>query len=741
MDIKDLHITIKRSKRVKNLNLSVLPPDGRIEVSAPEDLDDSDIRAYIINKWAWVKSKQREVAQVARQNRRTYETGESHYFLGNRYRLRIEEQTSVAHSIRISGQDMIMTIHPGTAEKNRGELLWEFYRTQLKEVLTPMVAEKMTEYGEENVTWEIKRMRTEWGSCLSNRRHLLFNLELARLPISSIEYIVVHELTHLVEQNHTERFVSLMDKRYPNWRREQQQMNSFVATDYAYTPDWIAEITRMGSVANEGTIANLCVARSFLAICQLQGAGKVDYVLDAGNNALSAQFTSLCPLTDIPLSVALGFCHDTEFYINLGNQLAIKAIWVSALSDTEFLQKVILHADRVLNNLVETYKKSASTVEIIDDDDSEAAEAHYSRDKKELVRVPRSVKEFAIPDGVRVIRSGAFANCKELVSVTIPPSVVRIETGAFRNCVSLCSLEVPPTVMKVGVDAFKNSSLDAQYVSDIYLNQGYFTPLVIESLLPNNVFVYGGKDDKEIAKECFGSSNEKRFGRNGQSYAFDTAVAIEKYETAVSEFLSYARQNANLRFVVRESAFLVESATDQVIECWIEAYKMDNVILPYKYYMLIDEYINQKVRIDSVAKYRFGGVINFSYVVNAISVSSDKAENERIQKAVTDYNQEHAKEMLLPLCKRYNTGMSIHPNAGLYIGEDDQFYDEGSFEVRIIGVRSEQLKRIAAEICSIFIQESVLVRDEIKNEIYFLYSPVMNVCKHPALTKNKFPNS
>ena len=77
--------------------------------------------------------------------------------------------------------------------------------------------------------------------------------------------------------------------------------------------------------------------------------------------------------------------------------------------------------------------------------------------------------------------------------------------------------------------------------------------------------------------------------------------------------------------------------------------------------------------------------------------------------------------------------MSIHPNAGLYIGEDDQFYDEGSFEVRIIGVRCEQLKRIAAEICSIFIQESVLVRDEVKNEIYFLYSPVMNVSKHPAL--------
>lgn len=734
MDIKDLHITIERKKRVKNLNLSVLPPDGRVVVSAPEDLDDSDIRAYIINKWTWIKSKQREVAKVQRQNRRTYETGESHYFLGYRYRLRINEQTVVAHSVIIDGQDMVMTVHPGTAEKNRGELLWEFYRAQLKEILTTMVAEKMKEYGEENVTWEIKRMRTEWGSCMSNRRHLLFNLELARLPLSSIEYIVVHELTHLQEKNHTEKFRELMNKRFPGWEAEQKKMNEFVSTDYAYTPNWIKEITRLASVANEGTIANLSVTRAFLAICQLHGVENKDFLLVADDKLLSQQFAALCPLADVTLSVALGYCHDTEFYISLGDQLAIKSIWVSALADTEFLQKVIQHADAVLGRLVEEYKKSASTVEVIEDD-PEQVEAQYSRDKKELIRVPRSLTEFEIPNGVRVIRSGAFANCKQLVSVTIPPSVVRIETGAFRNCVSLKTLEVPHTVMKVGVEAFKNSGLDAQYVADIYLYQGYFTPTVIDKLLPNNVFVYAGNEDKEIAKELFDSTNEKRLGRNGQSYAIAAGSNDSEYESDIVRFIDYARENENLRFVVQESVFANSENIEQVIEVWADAYNMDNVILPYKYYKVIDEYVNCKVRIDSIAKYRFGGVINFSYVVNAITVSPDSDENERIQKAITDYNQEHAKEMLLPLCKRYNTGMSIHPNAGLYIGEDDQYYDEGSYEVRIIGVRSEQLKRIAIEICSIFVQESVLVRDEVKNEIYFLYSPVMNIVNHPALKK------
>lgn len=735
MDIKDLHITINRSKKVKNLNLYILPPDGRVEVSAPEDVDDSDIRAFVISKWALIKAKQREMLAVARQNRRTYETGESHYFFGYRYRLRVVEQTGVPHSVRVDGQDLVMTVRPGTAMKNRGELLWEFYRTKLKEVLAVMVAAKMKEFDEANVTWEIKRMRTEWGSCMSNRRHLLFNLELARLSLESVEYIVVHELTHLQERNHTDRFRALMDKRFPNWEKVQKEMNSFVATDYPYTPDWIAEITRMASVANESTIANLSVTCAFLAVCRQYGVKEENYVLSANDEHLESNFAAICPLTDVTLSLAIGFCHDTEFYVNLGDTLAIKAIWVSALADSEYLLKVINHANSVLGRLEEEYKKSASSVQVINDDDMEQKDALYSKDGKEIVRAPKNVKDFDVPNGVRVIRSGAFANCKELVSVSIPPTVVRIETGAFRNCTSLTMLNVPLTVMKVGVEAFKNTGLDAQYIADVYLQQGYYTPAIIDYLPSNNVFVYAGKEDKEMAKERFGASNEERLGRNGQTYALVTGVSYDEYETSVNQFIAYAKNNENLRFVVRESAFANGDDVNQLIAFWADAYNMDNVILPYKFYQLIDEYVNCKVRIDSIARYRFGGVINFSYVVNAISVSKDQKENERIQQLITKYNHENAKDMLLPLCKRYNTGMSIHPNAGLYIGEDDQYYDEGSFEVRIIGVRSEQLKRIATEICSIFVQESVLVRDEVKNEIYFLYSPVMNVGKHPALAK------
>ena len=186
MDIKDVHINITRKANVKHINLKVCPPDGRVEVTAPANADDSDIHAFAVSKWAWIKGKRREISEAERQTEREYEGSETHYFLGQRYRLEVTEKTVVPHSVEIDGEWIKMTVHPGTSVKNRGELLWEFYRARLKDILTDMVAKKVAEYGEENVTWEIKRMRTEWGSCMVKRRHLLFNLELARLPMKCI---------------------------------------------------------------------------------------------------------------------------------------------------------------------------------------------------------------------------------------------------------------------------------------------------------------------------------------------------------------------------------------------------------------------------------------------------------------------------------------------------------------------------------------------------------------------------
>lgn len=735
MDIKDVHINITRKANVKNINLKVCPPDGRVEVTAPSTTDDSDVRAFVISKWAWIKSKQREIAEFERQTGRDYEGSETHYFLGERYRLEVIEKTGVPHSIKIDGEWIKMTVHPGTSIKNRGELLWEYYRARLKDILTDMVAKKAAEFGEENVTWEIKRMRTEWGSCMNKRRHMLFNLELARLPMKCIEFIVVHELTHLQEKYHNKHFEELMDERMPLWRSIRQDINRIPATKYEYTPDWKGEITRIADVVSERSIVNMSMVLSTLTLCQLGEVQHEDFILTGSNKSLVRQFKAVCPLSMSSFEDALKLCGDTEFYKRTDSELRIKDLWIKALlDDSEFLQEVLKHCQKKLASLVKEYQKGAAVVAPIEDfdDDTDEPQAKYSRDKKTLIRVSNKVKTFIIPEGTRVIGSSAFAGCAELVDVIIPSTLIRIEPGAFVGCKSLEDLNVPLSVMKVGVDAFKCTGLDSDLIDTIYRDQGYYTPSVIESLPANNVMVYAGKEDKKLAEEVLKAKATKKFGRNGQSYSIPSECEWEEYSDAVAAFLAYAKENDNVRFVVRQSVYEGKDIA-QVAELFEDSYEMDNIILPYDFYQIIDEHVNRKIKIDPVAKYKFGGVINFSYVVNALKVSSDPKENEELQKKVTAYNMEHAKQMLLPLCKRYNTGMSIHPNAGLYIGEDDQFYDEGSFEVRIIGVKSNQLKRIAEDICSMFIQESVLVRDEVQKSIYFLYAPIINVKQHPAL--------
>ena len=740
MDIKDVHINITRKANVKHINLKVCPPDGRVEVTAPMDADDSDIHAFVVSKWAWIKGKRREISEAERQTEREYEGSETHYFLGQRYRLEVTEKTVVPHSVEIDGEWIKMTVHPGTSVKNRGELLWEFYRARLKDILTDMVAKKAAEYGEENVTWEIKRMRTEWGSCMTKRRHLLFNLELARLPMKCIEFIVVHELTHLQEKYHNKHFEELMDQRMPMWRSIRQDINSIPATKYEYTPNWKGEITRIADVVSERSIANMSVVLSLLTLCQFGEVPAGEFALRQENESLARQFKSLCPLSQLSFEDALTLCGDTEFYKRTDMGLCIKDIWIKALlDDSEFLQEVLKHCQKKLAALVHEYQKSGAVVtpiEDFDEEDSDEPQAKYSRDKKTLIRVSGKVKTFNIAEGTKVIGSSAFAGCKDLVEVVIPSSVVRIEPGAFAGCSSLEDLNVPLTVMKVGVDAFKDTGLAPFFTDAVYRDQGYYTPSVIESLPTNNVMVYAGKEDKKLAEDVLKAKATKKFGRNGQSYSIPTECAWEEYADAIAAFLAYAKENDNIRFVVRQSVYAGKELA-QVAELFEDSYEWDNLILPYELYQTVDEHVNRNVKIDPVAKYKFGGVINFSYVVNALKVSADPRENERLQEKVTVYNKDHAKQMLLPLCKRYNTGMSIHPNAGLYIGEDDQFYDEGSFEVRIIGVKSNQLKRIAEDICSMFIQESVLVRDEVQKSIYFLYAPMLNVKEHPALADEK----
>ena len=228
MNIDDLEIEVER-KPIKNMHLSVYPPDGRVHLSLPDYLSEADTRSYVISKWEWIRKQQAEIAAQARQTKREYVSGENHYYFGVRYRLRVSHVTSGANSVEVRGDAMTLRVRRDSTVERRAEVMMEWYREQLKAFIGPLV-ERWTEKLEEpDVTWQVKEMKTMWGSCGIKRRAILFNLQLARVPKECIEYVVVHELTHLKVKNHNKVFEALMTQRLPGWRIRRDQLNSFIA--------------------------------------------------------------------------------------------------------------------------------------------------------------------------------------------------------------------------------------------------------------------------------------------------------------------------------------------------------------------------------------------------------------------------------------------------------------------------------------------------------------------------------
>ena len=234
--IQDIPIEIE-CKPIRNMHLSVYPPDGRVHLSMPMFLTEEDARSFLLKKWQWICRNRDKVLSQARQTQREYISGESHYLFGTRYMLLIEPITSGANSVTIQGNKIIMRCRPAATRDNRKAQLHEWYRGHLRTMLTNLVDKWTEQLGEPNVEWTIKQMRTEWGSCIARKRHMVFNLDLARVPVECVEYIVVHELTHLSVQNHGPAFQALMTQRLPKWKTIRLQLNEFIAMPIEENPD------------------------------------------------------------------------------------------------------------------------------------------------------------------------------------------------------------------------------------------------------------------------------------------------------------------------------------------------------------------------------------------------------------------------------------------------------------------------------------------------------------------------
>ena len=212
-------------KRIKNLHLGVYPPDGRVRVAAPLLVNDEAVRLFVITKLAWIKLHKDKFAGQERQSAREYVTGESHYFQGRRYRLNVMQyQGHPRIAIRNSSTiDMFVT---GEADSDyRKRLLSGWYRQHLKEQIPALIGKWEPIMNVSVAEWGVKQMKTKWGTCSIKARRIWLNLELAKKPAHALEYIVVHELAHLLEKGHGDRFKRLMDQFLPQWRQYREELN------------------------------------------------------------------------------------------------------------------------------------------------------------------------------------------------------------------------------------------------------------------------------------------------------------------------------------------------------------------------------------------------------------------------------------------------------------------------------------------------------------------------------------
>ena len=211
-------------KDIKNLHIGVYPPMGRVRVAAPERLNDDHVRLAVVQRLPWIKKQRAQLQAAERQSEREMVTGESHYVWGVRYRLKVVERPGRPH-FEVDGERLLLYIPADTSADKRRELLDRWYREQLRRAIPDLIAQWEPVLGVSVARWSIRRMKTKWGSCNRESGHIWFNVELAKKHPDSLEYIVVHEMTHYLERGHGERFSKLMDGELPDWRSRRDQLN------------------------------------------------------------------------------------------------------------------------------------------------------------------------------------------------------------------------------------------------------------------------------------------------------------------------------------------------------------------------------------------------------------------------------------------------------------------------------------------------------------------------------------
>lgn len=219
----DIEIAVTR-KAVKNVHLSVHPPAGHVTLVAPTGTRLDVARAYAISRLGWIRKQQEKLRSQPRESRREYVERESHYLWGRRYLLSVVYR-DVKPFVKLAHKRITLTVRPGSSQERREQVMQEWQRALLHEVIPPLIAKWEKQLGVKVRSYFLQRMRTKWGSCNHAAASIRLNTELVKKPKDLLEYVIVHEMAHLIEPTHNDRFVDVLSQHYPTWREARSELN------------------------------------------------------------------------------------------------------------------------------------------------------------------------------------------------------------------------------------------------------------------------------------------------------------------------------------------------------------------------------------------------------------------------------------------------------------------------------------------------------------------------------------
>jgi predicted metal-dependent hydrolase len=228
----EIAIAVTR-KDIKHVHLSVYPPRGRVTLVAPAGTRLEVARAYAVSRLGWIRDQQTKLRAQARETPRQFIERESHYLWGRRYLLTVLEQDAKP-SVRLSHRRIMLSVRPGTSRVKRQAIMHEWHKSLLHDAVPTLIRRWQPKLGVVVAGYFLQRMKTKWGSCNHRARHIRLNTELVKKPKDLLEYVVVHEMLHLIAPTHSEQFLTLMTRHYPSWREAREELNKLPLTAEAW---------------------------------------------------------------------------------------------------------------------------------------------------------------------------------------------------------------------------------------------------------------------------------------------------------------------------------------------------------------------------------------------------------------------------------------------------------------------------------------------------------------------------